>query len=97
MVALSHPILPQEHMLQALQNFATKEDLQYWASQGLEMTPEGIIAKKGRVGIPQSSAPLFISRYHGIGHRGYKETAEVLTVDFCIQNLFHLCKEYVCT
>lgn len=55
MVALSPPIVSQEHMLQTLQTFATKEDLLY------SFTAEGIIAKRGEGRHAQSSAPFFIN------------------------------------
>lgn len=90
------PSAPWDQILQDLQAFATKEDLDFWVSQGLELDPStGLISKEGRPGIPQGSASLFISQYHGVGHRGSKVTAELIAKDFYILHLPSLCKTFV--
>lgn len=83
MPPITPPTLPWEQVLQDLQAMALPDNQAYWHTQGLTMSSEtGLLAKEGEPGIPKVSAPLFISHYHGIDHKGWKATAEMLTQDF---------------
>lgn len=96
MPSLLPPVLQWDHILQDLQALASPKDLTFWQKHGLEMSPiTGLISKEGKPGIPRASAPLLISQYHGIGHRGWKATAEALAKTFYILHLHPLCKSFV--
>lgn len=53
------------------------------------------MCKEGKVCIPMASASLFIAQYHGIGHRGWKATCELLGKDFYISDLPLLTRDYL--
>lgn len=88
------PLLDQT--LRDLQAYATDQVIQQWNSIGVQTNPEtDLVCQEGRPCIPVASAPIFISQYHGIGHRGWKVTCELLDKDFYIPGLPSLIKAYV--
>ncbi|CAH2225109.1 NYNRIN-like isoform X1, partial [Pelobates cultripes] len=91
----SPPTCPEEQLLQELQGFATHEDIAYWKKQGLEKDQNGLYSKEGKIGIPESSAPIFISQAHGVGHKGLKVTLGLIQQHFVILNLSLHCQVYL--
>ncbi|CAH2330260.1 Retrovirus-related Pol poly from transposon opus, partial [Pelobates cultripes] len=91
----SPPKCPEEQLLQELQGFATHEDIAYWKKQGLEKDQNGLYSKEGKIGIPESSAPIFISQAHGVGHKGLKVTLGLIQQHFVILNLSLHCQVYL--
>lgn len=88
MPLLSPPSLDDVHLLAELQTTATKIELTDWVYPVLQKNPKtGLICKEGKPCIPQSSAPLFIAHYHGLGHNSKLTTFKLLSKDFYIKDV----------
>ena len=84
-----------DYSLLYLQTHATERDLKVWAGDDSEKTINLLFLEEGKTCMPAASAPLFIAQYHGVGHRGWQNSCEILLKDFFIANLPKLVKTCV--
>lgn len=71
-------------------------ELADWVYPVLQKNPKtGLICKEGKPCIPQSSAPLFIAHYHGLGHNSKLTTFKLLSKDFYIKDVKSLIDKYI--
>ncbi|XP_075457860.1 protein NYNRIN-like isoform X2 [Ascaphus truei] len=87
MSLINVPSIPDFDLI-SLQALASEEDLAFWKQEGLTLDVQHLLSdKEGRVGVPKTAAPIFISHFHGFGHIGRKQTCKNIRSRFCIRDL----------